>query len=97
VLSVGTCPGRIARIAQADAALRNAIAEKTIVCEPKKALQNAISAVCHIGTIDLSQMLIRQGLAELDSDSDSDSDSEYLELEKAQAFAKSQKSGIWNR
>jgi endonuclease YncB( thermonuclease family) len=93
VLSVGTCPGRIARIAQADAALRNAIAEKTIVCELRRVLQNAISAVCHIGTTDLSQMLIREGLAELDSDSDS----EYLELEKAQAFAKSQKSGIWNR
>jgi endonuclease YncB( thermonuclease family) len=75
------------------AALRNAIAEKTIVCEPRRVLQNAISAVCHIGTTDLSQMLIREGLAELDSDSDS----EYLELEKAQAFAKSQKSGIWNR
>jgi endonuclease YncB( thermonuclease family) len=75
------------------AALRNAIAEKIIVCEPRKVLQNAISAVCHIGRTDLSQMLILEGLAELDSVSNS----EYLELEKAQTFAKSQKSGIWNR
>jgi endonuclease YncB( thermonuclease family) len=73
------------------AALRNAIAKKTIVCEPRKVLEKAISAVCRIGATDLSLMLIHEGLAELDSDG------EYPELERAQAFAKSQKSGIWNR
>lgn len=73
------------------ATLRNAIAKKTIVCDPKTLLPNAVSAICHLGTTDIALALVRDGLVEVD---DKATDSE---MAKAQAFAKNQKIGIWDR
>jgi endonuclease YncB( thermonuclease family) len=72
------------------ATLRNAVARKTIVCDPKKLLLNGVSAICRMGTTDVALILIRDGLAELDDNIEDD------EMVKAQAFAKSQKLGIWD-
>jgi endonuclease YncB( thermonuclease family) len=72
------------------ASLRNAIAHKKIVCEPKKLLLNGVSAICRMGEIDIASILIRDGLAELDQTSDN------AELMKAQALAKRSRLGIWD-
>jgi endonuclease YncB( thermonuclease family) len=72
------------------ATLRNATAHKTIICDPKKILQNAVSAICRLGTTDVALTLIRDGLAELDENI------EDTEMVNAQAFAKSRKLGIWD-
>ncbi len=72
------------------ATLRNAIARKTIVCDPKKILPNGVSAICRIGTTDVALTLVRDGLAELDENI------KDTEMVNAQAFAKSRKLGIWD-
>jgi endonuclease YncB( thermonuclease family) len=71
--------------------LRNSIAKKTIVCDPKTILPNGVSAVCHLGTTDIALALVRDGLVEIDDNVDN------AEMAKAQAFAKSKKLGIWDR
>ncbi len=76
---------------RAYAALRNATAKKILVCDPKKILQNALSAVCHVGATDVALALVRNGLVELDDDV------EDAEMLKAQAIAKRQKLGVWDR
>jgi endonuclease YncB( thermonuclease family) len=73
------------------ATLRNTIAKKTIVCDPKTLLPNAVSAICRLGTTDVALTLVRDGLVEID---DKVGDAELV---KAQAFAKSKKLGIWDR
>jgi endonuclease YncB( thermonuclease family) len=73
------------------AGLRNAIAKKTIVCDPKTLLPNAVTATCRIGTTDIALALVRDGLLELD-DTAGDAD-----LANAQASARSAKLGIWDR
>lgn len=73
------------------ATLRNSIARKTIVCDPKRLLPNGVSAICRLGTTDVALALVRDGLVEVDDKVDD------AEMVKAQAFAKSQKLGIWDR
>jgi endonuclease YncB( thermonuclease family) len=73
------------------ATFRNTIAKKELVCDPKKILQNAVSAVCHKGKIDVALILVRDGLVEIEDNVDD------AEMVKAQAFAKSRKLGIWDR
>ena len=73
------------------ATLRNAIAKKTIVCDPKTILPNAVTATCRMGATDIALMLVGDGLVELDGNVDD------VELVKAQASAKSRKLGIWDR
>jgi endonuclease YncB( thermonuclease family) len=73
------------------ATLRNSIAKKTIVCDPKTLLPNAVSAVCRLGTTDVALALVRDGLVEVDDNVDD------AELAKAQAFAQNKKLGIWDR
>ncbi len=73
------------------ATLRNMIAHKTIICDPKKFLPNGIGAICHIGATDIALALIRDGLVEVDDKS------ELAELATAQADAKRRKLGIWDR
>jgi len=76
---------------QAYAGLRNAIEHKTIICEPRKALADGFSVTCRIGTADIAATLVRNGLVELEGNIGD------TELMNAQAFAKSQKLGIWDR
>jgi len=73
------------------ATLRNSLAKKTITCDPKRILPNGVSATCRTGATDIVLPLIHDGLAELD---DNIKDTEMV---NAQAFAKSQKLGIWDR
>ena len=72
------------------ATLRNAIAGNTIICDPKRILQNGISATCRLAASDVALILLRDGLVELDDNI------EDAELVNAQAFAKSWKLGIWD-
>jgi endonuclease YncB( thermonuclease family) len=76
---------------RAYATLRNEIARKTIVCDPKTLLPNAVNAICRIGTTNVALALVRDGIVELDDNADDD------ELAKAQASAKSAKLGVWDR
>ncbi len=71
------------------ATLRNTVAKKTIVCDPRTIVGNAVSATCRVGTLDLALMLIREGLVEADDIGD-------VELSRAQALAKISKVGIWD-
>jgi endonuclease YncB( thermonuclease family) len=73
------------------ATLRNSVAKKTIVCDPRTLLPNAINATCRIGTTDIALALVRDGLVELDDNVDD------AELVDAQNFAKGGKLGIWDR
>ena len=73
------------------ATLRNSIAHKKIICDPKTILSNGVSAICRLGATDIALTLVRDGLAELDGNIVD------AEMVKAQAFAKSQKLGIWDR
>jgi endonuclease YncB( thermonuclease family) len=73
------------------ATLRNTLAHKTIVCDPKNTLPNGLSVLCRIGSTDVASILVGSGVAELDGSSDD------ADLAKAQDFAKSHKLGIWNR
>lgn len=76
---------------RAYAALRNATAKKILICDPKKILRNALSAVCHVGAADVALALVRNGLVELDDDV------EDTEMLQAQAIAKRQNLGVWDR
>ena len=73
------------------AMLRNTIANETIVCDPKTLLPNSVAATCRVGSTDIALMLVRNGLAELDNNIDD------ADLVNAQASAKSQRLGIWDR
>ena len=72
------------------ATLRNAIAHKTIICDPKRILQNGVSAICRLEATDVALALLRDGLIELDDNIDD------AELVDAQNFAKGRKLGIWD-
>lgn len=61
-----------------------------MICDPKKVLQNGVSAICRIGTTDVALVLILDGLAELDENI------KDTEMVNAQAIAKSRKLGIWD-
>lgn len=74
------------------ATLRNNVARRTIICEPKAILPKGISALCHVGTIDIAAFLARQGLVEVDTEITGDPD-----LPKAQAYAKDLRLGVWDR
>lgn len=76
---------------QAYALLRNELAHKTIVCRPKKLMENGLSVACHFGSQDVALMLARHGLAEVDNSS------AEAELLAAQAEARKKKIGIWDR
>jgi endonuclease YncB( thermonuclease family) len=76
---------------QAYAGLRNAVANKIIVCQPKKILTNGLSVTCRIGDTDIAVMLVNNGLVALD---DNVTDAA---LTNAQSFAKVRKIGIWDR
>jgi endonuclease YncB( thermonuclease family) len=76
---------------QAYATLRNTVAKKTIACDPKTLLPNAVTATCHIGATNVALVLVRDGLVELDDNADD------ADLANAQAFAKNRKLGIWDR
>jgi endonuclease YncB( thermonuclease family) len=54
-------------------------------------MPGGVSAICHMGPIDIAALLTREGLTELDGDADDS------ELVNAQAAAKSRKLGIWDR
>lgn len=73
------------------AKIRNAVAAKLLVCDPKKIIQNGVSAVCRVGTTDVALTLVRDGLAELEENV------EDAELVTAQVFAKNKNLGIWDR
>jgi endonuclease YncB( thermonuclease family) len=73
------------------ATLRNSIAHKKIICDPKTILPNGVSAICRLAATDIALTLVRDGLAELDGNIVD------AEMVKAQAFARSQKLGIWDR
>jgi endonuclease YncB( thermonuclease family) len=73
------------------ATLRNSIARKRIVCEPKAPLTNGLAATCRMGPINIATILLRDGLAEVESDI------KDVELADAQAYAKVRKLGIWDR
>ena len=73
------------------ATLRNAIAKKTIVCDPKTLMPNGISAICRMGTTDIALTLVRDGLVELDGNVVGS------EMVNAQTFAKNRKLGIWDQ
>ena len=72
------------------ATLRNELARKTIVCQPKKILDQALTATCRTGGIDVALILVRNGLVEVTSDAPT-------ELLQAQATARNSKTGIWDR
>jgi endonuclease YncB( thermonuclease family) len=73
------------------AGLRNAVAHKKLVCNPREILPKGIRATCHLGAIDVALTLLREGLVELESDvKDPD-------LVNTEAFAQSRKLGIWDR
>lgn len=71
--------------------LRNSIAQKTIICDPKSIVPNGVIATCRLGESDIAAKLVRDGLAEM---SDGVTDASLL---SAQTLAKSQKLGIWDR
>ena len=71
--------------------LRNTIAHKMIICDPRAILPNAVTAVCHLGATDIAAMLVRNGLADVEKNN---VDPAVL---SAQSFAKSQKLGVWDR
>jgi hypothetical protein len=73
------------------ATLRNSIAHKQIICEPKAPLTNGLAATCRMGPTNIATILLRDGLAEVDSGVGD------VELLDAQAFAKVRKLGIWDR
>lgn len=73
------------------ATLRNSIARKKIVCEPKVPLANGLAATCRMGPTDIAIILLRDGLAEVENNFNDQ------ELADAQAFAKVRKLGIWDR
>jgi endonuclease YncB( thermonuclease family) len=76
---------------QAYAALRNGVAKKTIVCEPKAVIEKGLSATCRVDDQDVAILLIQKGLVELAADSNSP------EQKDAQANAQRMKLGIWDR
>lgn len=71
--------------------LRNSIAHKTIICDPKSIVSNGVTAVCRFGDTDIAGMLVGHGLAEV-PEGVADPD-----LLKAQASAKTLRLGIWDR
>jgi endonuclease YncB( thermonuclease family) len=73
------------------ATLRNSIAHNKIVCEPKAPLTNGLAATCRMGPTSVATILLRDGLAEVESGINDQ------ELADAQAFAKARKLGIWDR
>jgi endonuclease YncB( thermonuclease family) len=73
------------------ATLRNSIAHNKIVCEPKAPLTNGLAATCRMGPTNVATILLREGLAEVESGINDQ------ELADAQAFAKVRKLGIWDR
>jgi endonuclease YncB( thermonuclease family) len=54
-------------------------------------LADGIIATCRIGATDIAATLVRNGLVEIEGDIAN------TDLMKAQALAKSQKLGIWDR
>ena len=72
------------------ATLRNTIAKKTIICDPKTILGTMVLARCRLGSVDLALTLVQNGLIETDEPTD-------IDLSKAQAVAKIAKIGIWDR
>lgn len=73
------------------ATLRNAIAQKKVICDPQQILPNGVSAICQMSGTNIAMILVRDGLVELDNNvGDAD-------LVNAEKFAQSQKIGIWNR
>lgn len=75
---------------QAYATLRNELAYKTIVCEPKQILADSLSATCRMGDQNVAAILVRRGLAETAAGADAD-------LIAAQAEARQRKVGIWDQ
>ena len=73
------------------ATLRNELAHKTIVCEPKKIVDEGLSVLCRLDNQDVAAILVRQGLAEVTDAGVSN------ELLGAQAEARKKKIGIWDR
>lgn len=73
------------------ATLRNTVANKKIICAPKQILPNGVSASCTLGQSDIALTLVREGLVELDENA------QNPEFVNAQASAKSQKIGIWDK
>lgn len=73
------------------ATLRNTIAKKTIVCDPKTLLPSAIIATCRLGTTNIALAAVRGGVVQLEDNIDD------AELVSAQAFARNGKLGLWDR
>jgi endonuclease YncB( thermonuclease family) len=76
---------------QAYATLRNELAHKTIVCEPKKILERALAATCRLNGLDVALILIRKGLVEVADDAD------VPDLLQVQAAARTARLGVWDR
>lgn len=73
------------------ATLRNTVARNRMTCNPTTLRADALVATCSVGTINLAEMLVREGLVQLDDNVDD------ADLVKAQASARSRKIGIWDR
>jgi endonuclease YncB( thermonuclease family) len=71
--------------------LRNSVAQKTIICDPKSIRPGGVTAACRLGETNIAAMLVGHGLAEV-AQGVTDSD-----LLKAQDSARAQRLGIWDR
>jgi endonuclease YncB( thermonuclease family) len=76
---------------QAYATLRNEVANKTIVCQPKKLIDAGVIAACRLDNQDLALFLIAKGLIEAERDG------EAIELVQAEAQARKERVGIWDK